>query len=87
MAKIKYYIRSKKNPANIYMRFTIDRENYFRKKTNILVDPDLWDNKKGKVKGGDSELKKITGDLRKLTSRITDRYNEAIAQKIDVTND
>jgi integrase len=87
MATVKFYIRSKKNPANIYLRLTIDRENYFRRKSNYLADPNRWNSKKGIATGGDVEFKNLNLSLEKLATAIKERYNQAITEGIEVTNE
>lgn len=79
MATIKYYLQSKKDNANIYLRFSIDRNNIFKRKTNFLVNPSNWSNKKGNPNAGDNpELKNLKRDLDKLKIHIQEKYNSTL---------
>lgn len=50
MASINYLFKSKKNPSNLYCRFTNGRAIDIWKPLNIFLDPNHWDQKKQKIK-------------------------------------
>ena len=87
MATVKFYIRSKKNPTNIYVRLTINRENYFRRKTNYFIDPYYWNAKKGMPKNSEIEFKNLGIKLEKLATGIKENYNDAVEKGVDLSNE
>lgn len=79
MSKVTYYIKNKKNPTTIYVRFSIRRGLLFRKSTQLQVNPKYFNEKSGKLKNvedsvGRSELK---AQMEKLRGHITSSYNTA----------
>lgn len=76
MATIKYFLQSKKDNATIYLRFSIDRKNVFKRKTNYFINPNNWSDIKGMPIPRDNEkLKVLKSDLEKLSTQIQDNYN------------
>ncbi|WP_278010987.1 phage integrase SAM-like domain-containing protein [Flavobacterium gyeonganense] len=60
MATLKFYIKTKGNPSNIYVRFIQGREIDCYARTNILIDPKLWSDKKNDLKPlVDNETKEL----------------------------
>lgn len=60
MASIKFYIKTKGNPSNLYVRFIHGRGIDCYSKTNILIDPKLWSDKKEDLKPlVDNETKEL----------------------------
>lgn len=60
MASIKFYIKTKGNPSNLYIRFIHGRGIDCYAKTNILIDPKLWSDKKEDLKPlVDNETKEL----------------------------
>ncbi|WP_299581674.1 phage integrase SAM-like domain-containing protein [uncultured Sunxiuqinia sp.] len=76
MATIKYFLQSRKENATIYVRFSIDRSNVFKRRTNYFIDPGNWSTSKGMPIPRDNEkLKVLKRDLEKLSTLIQDNYN------------
>jgi len=75
MATIKFILQSKKDTASIYLRFSIDRENVYKRKTNYVINPKNWSVKKGLPLENDENLKNLNSDLNKLRRQILDNYN------------
>jgi integrase len=87
MATIKFLLQSKRDTASIYIRFSIDRKNVYKRKTNYVVNPSNWSAKKGMPKSDDEESKNLKTDLEKLSTSIGERYNKAIKNGITVNGD
>lgn len=87
MATIKFQLRSKNNPANIYVRLTVDREINFRRKTGFVIDPDKWSQKTNLPNQNDADLKNLKTDLQKLATKIEQNLNKAISEKEEITGD
>lgn len=67
MASLNYIVRTKSNPAPIYIRFSAGRGNDIVIKSGFKVDPDKWSNKKQELK--------ITLDLTKDDTQLTESLN------------
>lgn len=82
MAKLKYFLKGKGNPATIYLRFSNGRKFDLKKSTSLLINPAFWSNTKGGVK----QISKFTGkknlqnDLTGLQAYILKTYNEDYSQ-------
>lgn len=50
MATVNLLLRTKKNPANINIRFSNGRAIDIFSKTNVFIDPKNWDSEKGKIR-------------------------------------
>ncbi|WP_413512228.1 tyrosine-type recombinase/integrase [Myroides odoratus] len=50
MATVKFLLRGKSNPSNLYLRFSHTREIDVFQKTQILINPSHWDLKKEQIK-------------------------------------
>ena len=79
MSKVKYFIKGKKNPSTIYVRFSIKRGLVLRKSTQLQVNPKFFFDKSGTIRNvdkynGGSELKE---SLEKLRAHIIASYNVA----------
>ena len=82
MATLKYIIRSKTSPANIYVRYSISKTLVLQKKTGYIIDPKEWhkDPKKGEPIQKTPELKSLKLTLDKMALFINDAYNRDIGQ-------
>ena len=77
MATIKYFTRSKKEHAKIYIRFTANRNINFMRSTPLTINPKHLNNKTGKVRNiatfkGKDQLQKQLNDLSYF---IIEQYN------------
>ncbi|TDW48829.1 hypothetical protein EV144_103346 [Flavobacterium sp. 270] len=50
MARIKFLIQSKNNPANIYVRLIDGRKIDIKAKTNLIINPSDWSDTKERPK-------------------------------------
>lgn len=50
MASVNFLLQGKKNPSNIYCRFTHTRSIDIFMKTNLFINPQFWDKKHQKIK-------------------------------------
>ncbi|TDW52503.1 phage integrase family protein [Flavobacterium sp. 270] len=78
MATIKYLIQSKNENANIYIRYSINRESVWKRKTGFVINPNDWSKDKGQPLQKSQELKAIKFKLEKLSVFINDAYNNSI---------
>ncbi len=87
MATIKFQLRSKRNPANIYLRLTVDRETNIRRKTGYSIDPDDWSKKTSLPKKNDADLKNLNTNLNYLANEVEKRLNIATSKGTEITGD
>ena len=85
MATIKFLLRSKENPASIYVRLTVDRNINFRRKTGFVIDPNDWSKETNLPKQTDVDLKNLKTNLQELATKIEKNLNNAIAAKEEIT--
>lgn len=84
MAKVKFSIRGKQNPASIYVRLRAGRNIDVKCKTRFVVDPKRWSIAKGVVKNpNDADLKALNEDLLDLERDIIKLYNSTDPNDID----
>ncbi|MCI2228446.1 site-specific integrase [Polaribacter sp. MSW13] len=77
MASIKYLIQSDKEVVQIYIRLSIGRAKYFKRKVGFTLKSVDWNKQKGMPKLNNNGNKKIASDLRGLTTFIYDALNNA----------
>src|SRR5690606_30823892 len=82
MATIKYFLRSKKDVSQIYVRFSASRDLFFRRKTEFVIDVKDWSDNTNLPKQNTAENKSLISKLNKLENYIFDRYNDDLAQGI-----
>src|SRR5690606_27171361 len=87
MATIKYFLRGKKDNSQIYIRFSVSRELFFRRKTDFVIDAKDWSDKTSLPKQTTSENKNLISKLNKLENFVFDRYNEDLTQGVLIDND
>jgi len=80
MATVKFILQSKKNPANIYLRLSVDRNTVLKRKTGFVIDPNDWSLKTSLPKQGDEDLKKLRTDLNNLAEKIEKSINILVAE-------
>lgn len=79
MASIKYFIRSKSDSSQIYIRFSAGRNKDFQKKTEFVINVKDWSEKTNFPKQNSVENKNLISKLNKLENFIYDRFNEDLA--------
>lgn len=87
MAKVTYFIQSKKNPANIYISLSVAFKNVFKRKTGYTIDPKGWSTKTSSPLQNDESLKKLKNDLGKLKNSIEKNLNSATATGAEISGD
>lgn len=87
MATIKYFLRGKKDNSQIYIRFSVSRELFFRRKTDFVIDAKDWSDKTSLPKQTTAENKNLISKLNKLENFVFDRYNEDLTQGVLIDND
>jgi integrase len=85
MATVRFQLRSKINPANIYVRLTLDRTINIRRKSGYIIDPADWSDKTSLPKSGDEKLKQLKIDLGKLATSIEENLNSAVTNGDEIT--
>ncbi|MBT7463650.1 MAG: hypothetical protein HN686_06695 [Bacteroidetes bacterium] len=75
MATIKYQIRSNRNPANIYLRLSIDRSTNLRRKSGYSINPKDWSGITSLPKPKDEDLKNLSVELKRLANEVEKRIN------------
>lgn len=85
MATIRFQIRSENNPANIYLRLTVDRQINIRRKTGFVVDPNNWSSNTNLPKPNDEDLKNLKTKLQDLANKIERNLNKAVTAKEEIT--
>ena len=76
MATIQFRVRSKANKnVSIKVRLSIDRNNVFELNTGFSINPKDWSTTTGLPKQNNETTKKISNDLKKLDSYISDNLN------------
>lgn len=85
--KIKYLLRSKNNPANIYVLLSAGRKKEFMRKTGKVIDPKKWDAGKNLPKGKTDDIKNLIVDLEKLSTNIKEAFNKDEPAGIEISGD
>lgn len=89
MARVKFSIKTKSNPANIYVRFFHSRDFDLNCKTGFLINPNNWSNKQQRVKTTSVNAfdQTINPKLSDLKETIITQYNITYnsGKKIDKT--
>ena len=77
MARVKFSVRTKSNPANIYVRFYHSKEFDLNCKTGFLINPKYWSNKQQRVKTTSANPfdQVINPKLNDLKETIVTQYN------------
>jgi integrase len=87
MATIKYLLQSKNDNSNIYVRYSINRDLVWKRKTGFVINPKDWSEDKAQPIQKSQELKAIKSKLDKLAVFINDAYNNGISAGIEFTAD
>lgn len=87
MATITFLLQSSANPANIYVRLSIDRKNVFKRKSGYVINPNSWSTETGLPKQNEVENKQLRIDLKKLATEIETRLNTATTSGEEITGD
>ncbi len=79
MARIKFFIQTSNNPADIYARLIEGRIIDAKAKTKLIVNINDWSIKKGSpIRMNAPNLKKLDNDLMELRLKILNHYNDCV---------
>ena len=70
MATVTFLLQSTINPANIYVRLSINRKTIFKRKTGYVINPTYWSKETGLPNQKEVEVKQLRIDLKKLSTEI-----------------
>lgn len=87
MATIKFVLQSKSENSNIYVRYSIGRNQIFYRKTGFVIDAKYWSDDKGQPKPNNDELKALDSKLSKLAILVKDAYNNSISDGLTINGD
>lgn len=89
MATLKFYVRGKRNPSKIGVRFMVDGSTDYRKTTPLQINPQYFNNKTGKVKqvGAFKEKDQIHNKLQGFEMFLFAEYNKAVSTGTPITPD
>jgi integrase len=87
MAKIKFSLQSKNDPANIYLRLSIDKTSSFKRKTGYIINPNSWSKETGLPKQNDANLKRLKTGLQEMANTIEKNLNKAIELKQEISGE
>ncbi|WP_309608434.1 hypothetical protein [Flavobacterium sp.] len=84
---IKYLIRGNSETVNIYIRFVVDRNTDFKRKTGYVINQKDWNASKGQPNLKDSKLKSLKIKLDKLSTFLEQNYNEDYSNSISINSE
>lgn len=87
MATIKFLIQSDKEKVQIYVRLSIGRGKYFKRKVGLTIGSRDWNKEKGMPKPNSTGNKKLASDLRGLDKFLYDQINDASSSGLQITGD
>ena len=87
MATVTFLLQSKTDPANIYVRLSVNRKTVLKRKTGYVINPANWSNTTNLPKQGDEKQKQLKTDLGNLATKIEENLNSAITKGEEITGD
>ena len=87
MATVKFRVLHKTENAQIYIRFSIDRNNVFQTKTGKIINPKYWSVKTSRPIQTQPEYKILTTELNGLENHILREYNSDYAKGVIFSKD
>lgn len=87
MASVKFLIQSKSETSNIYIQFSINRSQVYKRKTGFVINPIRWSKPNGQPIQNDDSTKSLKSKLDKLATFITDAYNDSVSKGETITAD
>ena len=87
MASIKLSIQSESENASIFLRLSIRRGFYIKRKTGISINSKDWSKSTGLPKQNNPKNKNLTSQLRKLISHVLDSLNNDLTKGVEVDGD
>ncbi len=83
MATTKFFLQSKKENSQIYMRLSLGRGKIWKRKIGITIDYKEWSSSKGQPKPNTEVNKNLINKLKKLESFVFDKLNTNVIDEID----
>ncbi|MDO4782897.1 MAG: phage integrase SAM-like domain-containing protein [Capnocytophaga felis] len=80
MPSVTFLVKSKTNPATIYVRLNLQRGKDYIRKTGFLINPDQWSTKKKEPKPTSPENKNLATNLSTLKLFIENSLNQTQQQ-------
>jgi len=87
MATIQFLLRSKNNPAPIYLRLSINRGQVYKRKTGLSISNKDWSKNTGLPKQTTPSNKNLSTELQKLKTAIIERMNYSLANGKEISGD
>ena len=78
MATLKYLLQSNNENANIYLRFSVDRNTLVKRKTGFVTHAKNWNSVKEQINLKDEDTKNLNIKLRDLKIYVENAYNKAV---------
>lgn len=82
MANVKFVTRGKRNPARIYVRFSVSREINYTLRTPLTINPDFFNSTTGKVRkvATFKDRDKMQLQLDNLENHLINQYNTDVSK-------
>jgi integrase len=87
MATIKFLLQSVSANANIYIRFSINRNSVLKRKTSYTINPKDWNTSKGLPNTKSDDLKVLKLKLDRLATQIETAYNNDVSEGVTFDGD
>jgi len=87
MASVKCLLQSKSENANIYIQFSINRKQVYKRKTGFVINPIYWSEANAQPIQKSEVTKALKSKLDKLSTFIMDAYNESVSKGETITGD
>lgn len=87
MATVKFRVLHKTENAQIYIRFSINRENVFQTKTGKIINPKYWSVKTSRPIQTKPEYKLLSAELNDLETFILKEYNSDYSKGVIFSKD
>lgn len=77
MATVKFILQGKSSNTSIYLRLSLGRNQTFKRKTGLSINPIDWSKDRGLPKQNKADNKNLTSKLRSLETNILNKLNES----------
>lgn len=77
MATVKFILQGKSSNTSIYLRLSLGRNQTFKRKTGLNINPIDWSKDRGLPKQNKADNKNLTSKLRSLETNILNKLNES----------
>lgn len=87
MATIKFLLQSKSENSNIYVRYSIGRNQIFYRKTGFVIDAKDWSDKNSQPKPNNDEIKALNFKLDELAVSLKKAFNNSVSEGTQITGE